>query len=68
MRYDIELEELLDIDAVGIYVIDDNSLHRAKEILDGIISEELETSDEMLERVNYTRDIIDVEMIARGLI
>ncbi len=66
--YDLQLEELLDMDSVGIYTMDDNGLYRAKEVLDDIVSRELETSDEMLERVNYTRDVIDVELIARGLI
>jgi len=68
MRYEIELEELLDLDAVGIYTIGDNDLYHAKETLDGILSEELETSEEMLERVNNIRDMVDTEMIARGLI
>jgi len=66
--YDLQLEELLNMDSIDIYTMDDNSLYRAKEVLDDIVSRELETSNEMLERVNYTRDIVDVEMTARGLI
>jgi len=64
--YDVKLEELLHLDSVDIYSLEDRDLSIAGKLLTDIIEEDF-NDEEVMDRINYTNDIINDELIARGL-
>jgi len=66
--YDMKLEELLDLDSVGFYSMDDDDLLCAQKLLFNIVERDWEASEELLDEVDDTLDIINVELASRGLI